>query len=1000
MSRKKGKNEEKTHRVGVLGVSSIIGAMALTPALAQAQDGEDEIIVTGTRIQRPDFEFSNPVVSATEEELQEAGTTNLTDYLQQIPALTNSLNNNEGFPSTSIAGLDLLNLRNLGVDRTLVLVNGRRHVPGLAGSGAVDVNTIPTDLVERVDVLTGGASAIYGADGVSGVVNFIMRDDFEGVRVRAQAGMPEEEGSDSYFASITMGHNINDRGNLAGSFEYSLDTELLAADRDFSRNETRFVPNPFPDGVYQRIPLSDLRWFESSPGGAVDVDLDGFADFDATSDAPWQSGTIFDPSDLPPNIGFTYQQGGDGTPTSGYTRGLIPEVERFAANIFGHYDLTPNARLFAELKFVHTNTSNAIQPAFDYYLAQYLDNPFIPPNILDAALTADTGEGFVFVTRDHLDLGYSALEAERETARVAIGLEGDFAGDIDYNISFTAGELSEHNTNVNAVLLDRFAAAIDAVDPDGGGPLGPTCRINVDPNSQDGDFNVQGRFDYFGYLQNFPTPRTFAPGECVPLNIFGDGSPSPEAVNWVTADLTERDRVTQQVFSAYLTGDADRLFTLPAGSVGWAAGVEWRRETMETNPAVEDQIGATESLIEPGRGSYEVREAFAEVDVPILQDVTLADSLSFDAAARFSEYSTIGTTQTWKIGLQYSPFADLAFRATRAEAVRAPNIGELFGPEAVTFDFITDPCRPDQWELGADPALREANCEAILTAAGVADPSTFVDAAAAFTKRGQTRGFDGLEEETAETDTFGLIYRPSFLPGFSFSADYYDIRLGNAIRTLEAQEVADACVDAVSIDNNFCDLITRQVGGSSAGAITNFVVTPQNVSAYTTRGIDFTMAYLLDTADWSRDWGTFEFRLLGNNLQELTFVNTPGAAPDPDLGEYSGSEGLSAPEWQAAFDVTWEIGAWTTHYSFNFTSDQLRYDQVILEGNPDFVAPEYKYLEGLRTHDVQVRYEVNDGLQIYGGVNDFTDQGVAYGAGAFPTDGNGRFFYVGAVSSW
>lgn len=980
-------------------------ALALSGAMgtAAAQDAgsEDEVItVTGSRIQRPDYQFTNPVVSATAQSIESSGATSLTNYLESIPALTNSLDSTEAFPGSGFTGLDLLSLRNLGTQRTLVLVNGRRHIAGGTDSAGVDINTIPQALIERVDVLTGGASAVYGADGVSGVVNFILKDDFEGLRVSGELGRAEAEGAENEQWSVTFGSNFdNGRGNIAGSVEYENRGRLTAWQRAYAGvNETRFVVNPDPAG-FRRIPLQNLVWFESGRGGAV---YSGLNVYDGTTDNLWDYGT--------PGFEFlnggTYSQGGSGTPTGGYTETLLPAVEVFSINLFGHYDLSPNVRLFSEFKYVTNHAFNLIQPNFDYYLAFRDDNFFLPPNI--AADLAANGSYFggydpiygdlAFMSRDHFDLGVQGEDITRDTLRGVIGIEGDLTDHMQFNVSAIASTVNIRNVTDNAIFFDRFVAAIDAVDDGFGNPV---CRIQVDPGAQLLDFNVQERLNFFGFLQNFPTPQSFAPSECVPLNLFGDGSPSIAARDFVTGDLEEKDRLTQQVFTAFISGDTGNFLNLPGGALGYAFGAEWRRESLSAIPDAATQAGYTSSgEVSIGGGSFEVREFFIEFDAPILKDAPFADSLSLDAAYRLSEYSTIGDTTTWKVGIEWAPISDLTFRATTAEAVRAPNIIELFGPAVVTYNFITDPCRPDQWALGPDPALRQANCEILLNAAGVTpDPTAYVDGAVAFTKRGQATGNSSLDEEEATTNTWGVIFRPRFLPGFTFSVDHYDIELTGAIRLLDAQDIADSCVDAPTVVNDFCALITRQVGGGSPGTITNFIVQPENVAAYTTAGYDFTASYGVSPSDdwnWGGDWGHFDFRLIGNKLEELEFVNVVGGAPDDGVGELA----ERAPEWQVFFQANWERGPLSLAYGYNWFSELTRYNRTPATLAPNFVDPQFRYIDGRSTHDVQARFRFTDWFEVYGGVNNLGDQQPGLSAGSYPVNQVGRFFYLGATATF
>jgi outer membrane receptor protein involved in Fe transport len=318
--------------------------------------GDNTIVVTGTRIERPEFTFPNPVQAYTSETIQQAGVTNLTDFLIETPALRGSTNDidvaGSNLPSAQFVGVNLLDLRFLGEDRTLVLVNGRRHIAGSPGSAAVDINTIPVDLIDRIDILTGGTSAIYGADGVSGVVNFVMKRDFEGLAIRAQSGISQRGDAGSRFISAVVGSNFADgRANVAASYEFSERDRFSQRKRlNYGRSgpSTRFTRNPadHPDdpNVPDQVPLTDLRWLDSSPGGAIDVDFDFVPDFTGEG-RPYDLGT--------PVPGSPFTIGGDSTPQDSYFGDFTPYSRRHIFNAFGHFEVSQALRLFAEGKYVN-----------------------------------------------------------------------------------------------------------------------------------------------------------------------------------------------------------------------------------------------------------------------------------------------------------------------------------------------------------------------------------------------------------------------------------------------------------------------------------------------------------------------------------------------------------------------------------------------------------------------------------------------------------------------
>lgn len=955
-------------------------------------DGIEEVIVTGTRIFTDETrKQSNAVVSVDSSSIQATGATNLTDFLKELPALTGSLDSNDAAGANTFiggTGLELLNLRNLGVDRTLVLVDGRRHVAALPGSAAVDIDTIPLALIERVDVLTGGASAIYGADGVSGVVNFIMKRNYEGVEASAQYGLSGEGDAATRLLNVVWGQNFAEsRGNITIAAEYSSEDRLRNTDRGYSGGRSTFLArNPFDldddPNIPDRIPLSDIRYFDTSRGGSYDVDFDFIQDFNG-NDQPYDFGTI----DFVPPF---FQQGGDGTPVDDFTTDLTPENERHTVNTLLTFKLLPQARFFSDLKYSKSRAFSAGQPTFDYYLWLDPDNAFIPPNIAAAAAaaSAEAGETLpILVLRDNFDLGARGEDIDRETTRAVLGFDGDLSDSLRYELSYVYGRTKVENVSFNNRLNDRFAAALDSViDPQTNEPV---CRSNLDPSAVPPNIDWQQNvIEQWNVWQTLPGTwaGSFTPGPdsgCVPVNLFGDGAVSKAARDWINTRSRTTSELRQEVIQGFLSGDSSPLFELPAGVVSYAVGGEYREERSESTVAAEDRAGLTfGNIIDPVIGEYDVTEAFAELKVPLLRDLKYADELSVDGAYRYSDYSTTGDATTWKLGFTYAPIQNVSLRGTRAKATRAPNIGELFDPGGQTFESIDDPC--DIANVNNGTPFRQANCAEILNGFGI-DPDTYTDPNSA-TVGGTLRGNPDLEEEEATTRTLGITVQP--LPNLLIAVDWYDIRLSNAINYAEVQEIADICVDLPTIDNPFCGLLTRD---PADGGVNDFIQAPLNVAQFRTRGYDFRIGYQLTAADLGtdRDIGVFRFALAGTHLDELTFVNLPGAIPDRDLGE------VDAPDLQYNLDINWERGPVSVTYGYNYFARTNRYTDEVIRGDPDVAAKRYYYYSSKKTHDLSARYSWPNGLSLYGGVNNALDQEPDLGETFYPVSAVGRFFFAG-----
>jgi outer membrane receptor protein involved in Fe transport len=991
----------KTSKIAQLrtGAALAIAAVALLHAPAMAQEpqpaDEDEgeaIVVTGSRIALPELSSPNPVVAITAQTLEQSGRTNLTDFLVDNPALLGSQSNlvNSGSNLTGGAqsvGVNNLNLRNLGISRTLVLVDGRRHVAGSPGNAAVDINTIPTDLVERIDVLTGGASAIYGADGVSGVVNFILKRDFDGLRLRGQTSISQRGDGGTRFLAGTFGKNFSDgRGNITVAYEFNEQDQFGERNRlnygktgptySFVRNPADGTPGGASDdpNVPDRVLLTNLRWADSSLGGAVDLDGD-FAP-DRTGE-----GGIYDVGTYVPGTSFTI--GGSSTPREIYYGDNTPYSRRHIANIMGRFEFSPALEVYGEAKYVKSFSYTQSQPSYDFYTTLFADNAFLAERYGSAVV------GDATISRDNFDFGVRQYELDRDLFRTVVGARGELGEHLRYDMSYVFGQSIQKSTNRHDRISDRYYAALDAVT----GPDGKvTCRINLPGQTQIQSFTYNNTF--FGTYDEdtglyYGAPKTFQPGQCVPLNLLGEGTPSQAALNFVTADHSDWARIRQHVVSAALSGDTGGFFSLPGGPVGFAVGAEYRKESSRYVPSDLSQAAALidSSPARIDQGSFDVKEVFGEVNLPLLSDLPFAEDLSIGGAIRYSDYSTIGSTTTWKVSGAYSPIRDITFRGTYSQAVRAPNIVELFAGGSGSYEFITDPCGPERIAEGTQ--YRAANCAATLNGLGI-NQATFDPANDPTSPQGSSLlGFQGgnrtLNEETAKTWTAGVALRPSFLPGFSLTADWYDIRLKQAIQYSTAQDVVDLCVDQPTLDNIYCNVVSRS---RQTGYVSFFTIIPENVASFETAGLDVTLNYAIRPSD---SLGNFNIRLVGNYLDKLQFVPSVGAEPEneKDMWDYP------APEFSANFDLTWRKGPVMVNYGINWWSKTRRVDRKASAANPDYLPAENMWYKERWDHELYVSLNVDDRFDIYGGVNNLFDTKPDIGATAYPISPLGRSFYMG-----
>lgn len=945
-----------------------------------AQEGQT-IVVTGSRIARPEFSRPNPIQSFTAESIKEVGATNITDFLVRSPALlgsTTSLSTaGSNLSSAQLVGVNELNLRNLGTQRTLVLVDGRRHIAAEPGSAAVDTGTIPVDLIERIDVLTGGTSAIYGADGVSGVVNFILKRNFEGLSVRGQSGISQRGDAGNRYIAATLGHNFaDDRGNVAVSYEYNVTDKFRQTQRlPYAKSGPyyRFVRNPadFPDdpNVPDQIPLTNLRWADSSPGGAIDTNLDFVPDFTG-------EGGVYDPGTYVSGSPFTI--GGSSTPQDSYFGDYTPYTRRHIANLLTSFKVSPALRLFAEGKFVRTYANTDGQPSFDFYTFLYPDNAY-----LNAKFPGATDGAYV-TGRDNFDFGLHQYDDHRTTLRGVVGADGEINSHAKYELSFVYGKVNSKSKTYNDRISDRYYAAIDSVVDPATGNI--TCRINLpgETQIQSSSYNVSAF--------NGP-PITFSPGQCVPLNLLGEGSPSAAGLAFILANHTDRSKLTQAVLSGSVSGDTGVFLNLPGGPVGFAFGGEYRRETSDYIPS---DLELNNQLLDgsPGartKGSFNVKEAFAEINLPILKDKPFAYALSVGAAGRLSRYSTIGSAKSWSLNGTFAPIRDISFRGTLSQAVRAPNIGELFQGKHGAFEFISDPCGIDQQSSGSQ--YRQANCATLLNGLGV-DPTAFdpvndPTSPANSSLLGSASGNPTLRKETARSWTAGVVLRPRFLPNLLISSDWYNIRIRDAINTASAEQLANSCVDQPTLDNPFCPLLTRN---ATTGVINGYTLKPQNVAAIRTSGLDVAL-------DWHftpiEQLGRFNLHVIANYLHTLKLVASPGADVQNQRDYATTSSGGAAPKFSGTATLNWRKGSFDLTYDLQYFSKTLRFTREQVAGQPDIVAPQYlRYKESV-LHNLQASIDATKRFNFYVGVNNLLDAKPDVGAIAFPVPAIGRYFYAG-----
>lgn len=1088
----------------------------LAPATASAQDSvaeddpaaedkAEQIVVTGSRIALDAAtESTSPVTVIDAESIALSGQVDIATQLRNIPALQGSLPgadsvNQAAAGDSSDLGLSLLNLRQLGSVRTLVLEDGRRHVPGTGGSAAVDVGAIPQGRIKSVEVLTGGASSVYGADAVSGVVNFTLRSgrDFEGLEFNVQGGISDEGDAENYSISLAGGGEFMDgRGSAVFSVDYSKQEALIASDRSFAgtgifglgfANDAIFDLLGLEDGDFGlppgerpsqaffpnvTLPVSSTlgiiaigRFDPTSPTSAFDainaLNPNGSVPtipgtnipiaqvFDGNTLRAFNAGTFVDPFNA---------SGGDGI--GGNNNELIlPELEQLVFSAGADFEITPGIEAFFEGKYALTKGRDATGTPFNDDIPIRLDNPFIP-TALRAQANQLAGLGLnndIRVSRDILDIDVLPQEnTERSTLRFVAGLRGEFEKlGWKWELSYNYGRTEVESVFSNTRLDDRYFYAIDAIALTSGNLAAFNANnrtvtairngqnVQINPNtSQVGDIICRSELDGTAPgVSPFPRPPrnpdgtgraiSFTPrtGVCAPINIFGPNSINGAGADFAFVDITNSTILTQQQLLGSIAGDTAEFFELPGGPIGFAAGFEWRKDTSLFTPSpLQNSPGITSGVISSGSPvrpspdlrfqdpSIEVTEGFAEVRLPLLADMNFIDLLEFNGAIRYSDYNTIGKTLAWTAGGRYKPHETLTFRGTYSVAVRAPNLAELFGPvTAATIGLLADPCAAANINNGS--TFRAANCLEFVPVGF--NPANF---ASAF-RPGTTGGNPNLQEEEATTFTAGFVWEPQgVLDGLSVIADYYDIDITGAVGSLTGVQIAAACVDLPTTDNQFCRQITRN---ATTGVIDNFTAGNVNLGSLAVRGIDFAATYEFDVP-FGTDLGTINLAVSGTRFLENTqiFSATPGTAnPDPliaeqdrisqaidndNLGEFGN------PEWIANLGVTWNKDAFTLGWTGRFESSQLspgvdniEVVDVVIEGGKVVVKPDNGFVPLVQrdtgssmVSDFFGSYDFSDKFSLYGGINNAFDRDPYLGSLVRPIGVRGRFFYVGIRGSF
>lgn len=880
----------KTHKLReAIAIALAVGAgTAATTGSAIAQDNQqdapatlDRVEVTGTRIKRVDAETASPVFVIDREGIRASGAVTIGDFLQRTPAIagaaTNPQVNNGGG-----AGAATIDIRGLGVNRTLVLVDGRRWVGTVSNAnGAVDVNSIPITLVERVEVLKDGASAIYGSDAIGGVVNFILRRDIDSMEVSGFVGVSSRGDAFTERYDATLGAS-NDRGRVMFGVTYNKTEEVAAGDRPFSSQPFQLYAGVPGIGGTSRIltgryvvprtnaAASGVNLTDPNCGTGANVVLTRIDGRPGSTGADFR---CFNPqTDV-----YNFQADGN--------LNLTPQ-ERVSIFVNGSYDIGENTEAFLLAAWTNTQSKFQIAPLpFDGRAAvdnvplsaDSLYNPF-GVTIEDARLRL----------RDFIPTRQTSFETE--TYQFTAGLRGAF-GDTSWtwDAYFSYGRTPQSQRVSGYLYTPALTDALgpSMIDPVSGNPI--CVRTPGDPSTV-----IQG---------------------CMPINFFGpppdpstpEGQAQLAALRLINPTILNSNENDLTVYSVNATGD---LFELPAGMMSLAVGAEHRRETAESTSDFLTIIppGQTVCLISQEactfgdiNGGFDVTELYAEAFIPILADVPFAQKLNLSLGVRYSDYSNFGENTSYKVGLEWKPFDDLLIRGTWADPFRAPTIGDLFAPTVPSANTYTDPCNGF---TGAPAGSSQARaCQGVPTDGSFRQSNSQVNS---FQIASQDLG-----PEQATVQTIGFIYSPGWFDGFSTTVDFWKVKIEDFIVNIPDTILLNQCYDF----GRFCDVFTRDANGDVA----NIYNTIGNYGVLETHGVDIGFRYNFPESNWGRfTWNLDTTYLAEYEVELLAGEPSSQVGAFPEIPESRGLAGTfvdsasngfgNFARWRALNDIRWSRG--------------------------------------------------------------------------------------------
>ncbi|ATC95296.1 TonB-dependent receptor domain-containing protein [Pseudoalteromonas tunicata] len=906
-----------------------------TFAAEEGAEAVERIEVTGSRIKRTDMESASPVQITSQEEIALSGFTRIEDMMNSLPQIEAS---ETAFQANGASGTATLDLRGLGSNRTLVLINGRRMQAGGVNSQAPDINQIPASLVKRVEVLTGGGSSTYGADAVAGVVNFVMNDDFEGFEISVGGSAYQHNNDNKYIQGlmdkkgfeypkgnsgldgssldldITLGGDFDGgKGHAVGYITYKKQNELRQAARDYSScaldgpgtscggSGNAVVPNFYIGGL--------------DANGGFNWDDYEYWTLDSGSDA------------FKPSVGNSYNY----APINHFMR---PD-ERFTFGTFLNYEINDHFRPYMEMMFMRDRTTAQIAESGTFFNDQY-DIPVNTPLLSDTQrqqLMDRFGLGIddtfsTYIGKRNTEGGPRASSIEHNAFRLVVGTEGEINDNWTYDFSMQYGSTSSSEAYLNDFFGPRIKTALSANDE--------SCA---------------------------------ATAGCIPYEVFTYQGISQESAKALTGVAVKNGVTEQIVIGGYVTGELDLTVPSADAPIAVVLGSEYREENYER---ITDEVyaqglllgqgGATKSLT----GGYDLTEFYGEASIPLVSGAPMVEQLTMELGYRYSDYSTTGGVDTYKVAFDWTPMDDYKVRASYNRAVRAPNVAELFSEQSKGLWGGNDPC------AGASPQLKQEECAR--TGVSAAQYGN-VSKSPANQYNGLFGGNPDLQPEVADTMSFGIVAQP--IDNLNFSIDYWDIELEEVIGSVGPELTVTQC--ALTGNSAFCDNITRSGNGSLWIGTGIVKATSVNLASRHWEGVDVSANYNAEIMG-----GNFNAKLIGTYMLSKEYEPLPGTpTANYDCVDNISTDCFATPEWRHTATFSYDTGSfWTAQLKWRY------FGSVGYDGTTDKLLEADGGISSQSYFDLKGSFEVNDHVGVLVGVNNIFDKEPPLVGGTLSTNAN------------